>query len=337
MCPIGIREELSGESWNACCTLFEDAEFTQSFEWGEAKRYQGWSPIRLKLTEKDDCIGALQGLEKKYFGLRFLYCARGPLWQRRDLCGERCINNLGKVLDALREEFPTAILAYNWHFSTELVPDEVFQNRGFRQLEQALTSWIDLRSDYESILSTFHGKWRNDLRNAERSRVQVRSFEASGKFGDLYEMLEKTAARKGFKIGLDYKVVNHFLAQHPADKAVILSALDGQGEALASALIISFNGLASYLIGASISSSHPAFVRGASNLIQLEAIRWAQNNDNDAYNLEGLDPKGNPGVYHFKKRMNGRVCVKKGLWMWTNNQMKTTILGSMMKTRMSLQ
>jgi lipid II:glycine glycyltransferase (peptidoglycan interpeptide bridge formation enzyme) len=148
-------------------------------------------------------------------------------------------------------------------------------------------------------------------------------------------MVGDMAARKGFQVGVSRELVRDFLSKCPKGKNVLITALNSEQQPISWALIVSFAGSASYLVGAGISSRHPAFVRGASNLVQMEAIRWARSTNNTDYNLEGLDPEGNPGVYRFKERMNGKMCVQKGLWVWSRNRIKKSILGAIIKQRMN--
>ena len=147
-------------------------------------------------------------------------------------------------------------------------------------------------------------------------------------------MLRMTAERKGFRMGVDFEVGHRYLCRRPPGSDVLLTAQNDEQKPVAAALIVSFNGLASYLIGAGLPSGHPAFVRGASNLVQWEAMQWAKENKIAAYNLEGLDPKNNPGVYRFKERMNGKLTVKKGLWIWSGNALKRKVLGSIIQARL---
>ncbi len=334
---ITVQQEHSRDSWNALCELFADAEFAQCFEWGEAKRGQGWEPIRLSITEHGFCLGAVQALKRVYYGFPIVYCPRGPLWQRKQLPRESQLANFGIVVDALRSRFGTATLLCDWHCADNAVPDELLKNRGFTRVHQGITSWIDLRRDERDLLSSFHGKWRNDLQSAKRSGIVVEVRDPSPKLDELYGIVAMAATRKGFRIGVDGEVLRRFLALRDPARDVVLMARQQGGTTLAVALIVSFNSFASYLLGASLPSGHPAFIRGASNLMQWAAIQWAKEHQHQAYNLEGLEQERNPGVYHFKKRMNGNIFARKGLWIWTKHRFRTKLFGSVIKRWAALQ
>jgi FemAB family len=40
-------------------------------------------------------------------------------------------------------------------------------------------------------------------------------------------------------------------------------------------------------------------------LLQWTLIRWLKENGAKWYDLGGIDPEGNPGVYHFKRGLSG--------------------------------
>ena len=144
--------------------------------------------------------------------------------------------------------------------------------------------------------------------------------------GDLYNMLGEVAERKTFSIPIELNTIKVFLQESTADQNALLFAENQNGVKLAGALLVSFNQVSDYLIGASVPRSHEAFVRGASNALQWEAIKWAKRQRNRLYDLEGLDPVGNPGVNRFKERIGGDIFQLKGLWAWARNQVTLRIL-----------
>ena len=57
-----------------------------------------------------------------------------------------------------------------------------------------------------------------------------------------------------------------------------------------------------YLLGAT--SDDGLNAKGA-YLLQWTMIQWLKENGFTSYDLGGIDPEGNPGVYHFKKGFSG--------------------------------
>ncbi len=124
-------------------------------------------------------------------------------------------------------------------------------------------------------------------------------------------------------MGVPEPVARRFAHTSPPGAAVVFTATAADGVLVSAALMVRFHRRASYLVGASVPSTHPSFQRGASNLIQWTALQWAQAAGAVTYNLEGLDPAGNPGVFHFKDRMGGRTINQGGTWVRTGLALTT--------------
>lgn len=329
--PVTINNIEAQQEWNSICELFDDAQFPQSFEWGEAKQIQGWEPVRLSFDKGGECIGAAQVLIKTFLGLTIAYCPRGPLWQRRKVSLDRCLLCLPNILKALQDRFLKSPFLCDWHCEDQAMPDQLLVESKFVRLRKDMTSWVALCQNEDDIYGMLHQKWRNDLVAAKNANVCVRNYSPLSKTEELFRLLKEMAGRKNFRIGVDPDVVNKYLRQRDASKDFLMVAHGPNNDPLSYALFLSFNGFVNYLVGASLPSGHPKFVRGASNLLQWEAMRYAKLQGSLIYNLEGLDSKVNPGVYHFKKRMNGKIFVQKGLWMWNRNSFQTVILGKIVE------
>lgn len=326
-----MKTVVDSEAWNAICAEFADAEFPQSHEWGEAR--QGWEAVRWVLTDDLGPIAAAQVLIKSRFGVQMVYCPRGPVWQRRNTGSPEQLDALGRMLDALALQYRGSALVFDWHCESESIPADMLTSRGFRHLTDGMTALIDLEPSVEVIRASFHRKWRNDLQKAEQTPLDIRRHEANSFLSELYALVGATAERKRFAVGVGLDVARRFLASSAPGASAIFTAVNPDGTVASAALIVRFNGVASYLVGGSVHKDHKAFSRGASNLVQWNAIQWAKANGSIAYNLEGLDPVGNPGVYHFKERMNGRPRHARGMWVWTRYR-TTTLLARMILRRL---
>ena len=317
--------------WNDICAGFTDAEFTQSYEWGEARRLEGWEPRRFALSDDTTSIAAAQTLVKSRLGLQVIYCPRGPIWQRRNKTSAECVDSLTRMLDAVVEAHPVSAVVCDLHFDRGLLPGSALRTRGFRRISNGMSADIDLHADLKAQRASFHRKWRNDLKKAEQAPLEVRRYEPPNHLDELYAMAGATAARKGFIVGVNHAVAERFLTLRGGRTSAILAAVNPDGTTAAAALIVLFNEMASYLVGASVAKDDPAFSRGASNLVQWAALQWAKASGCTTYNLEGLDREGNPGVYHFKQRMNGRLRLTRGMWIWTQNRLVTAVLRTLFK------
>jgi hypothetical protein len=61
-----------------------------------------------------------------------------------------------------------------------------------------------------------------------------------------------------------------------------------------------------YLLGA---TSDAGLNSKGAYLLQWTLICWLKNRGTKSYDLGGIDPEGNPGVYHFKRGLSGAdIC-----------------------------
>ena len=324
----------SPDDWNAICGQFADAEFTQSHGWGEARRPEGWRPVRLVLHDAGVACAGAQFLMKERHGLRLLYCPRGPFWVRRGFAPGDRLAYLTLFLDAVVAQYPRAALVCDWHVDRGDLPETAIRSLGFRLVSPSLTAVIDLRSEASAIRSAFHRKWRNDLQKGEQSSLDIRRYDAPDHLDALYALAGVTATRKGFVVGVSREVAERFVAASVPGTASVFTATAPEGTLVSAALMVTFNQTTHYLVGASVPKDDPAFHRGASNLIQWTALQWAKGAGSLDYNLEGLDLAGNPGVYHFKDRMNGRMVHRRGVWVRTGNRLATALLQRVLRRRM---
>ncbi len=309
------------ETWNALCRDFAGAEFTQSYEWGAARL--GWQPVRWALRVDGEVRAVAQLLIKAKWGLSLVYCPRGPLWQRHGLDHGTQLAGLGRMLEALTREYSSAVVVCDLHDDRDELPAETLHGRGFRPMSEGMTAIIDLQQEPGAIRAAFHRKWRNDLQKAESSGLEIRRHEPQAFLEPLYALAHATAERKKFSVGVSQDVAGRYLSQGAPGTAAIFSAHTPDGSVTSAALIVRCHQRAGYLVGASVHNTHAAFSRGASNLVQWHALQWAKASGCLAYNLEGLDPRGNPGVYHFKERMNGKLRHTRGMWVWSRSVVLT--------------
>lgn len=317
--------------WNDVCCEFGDAEFTQSFEWGEARRLEGWRPTPVVLRDGDRPVAAALLLVKSRFGVELVYCPRGPVWQRRDRPTAASLASLAAMLDALCGAYRNSALVCDWYSDREQIPESMLRPKGFRRITDGMTAIIELDATMESILASFHRKWRNDLQKAREGPLRVSCHVPPDHVDELYALADRMTVRKRFSIGVSHALATSFLRERNGEASALVRAVNPDGTTAAAALIVVFNGMASYLVGASVSNEDPAFSRGASNLVQWHALGWAKASGAHLYNLEGLDPLRNPGVYHFKSRMNGRPRLTRGMWIWTRNRVATAVLQTALK------
>ena len=162
---------------------------------------------------------------------------------------------------------------------------------------------IDLSRDPETILMALNGKWRTDLRFAQKSGLDlVRGNDATLQARFL-AMFETIKAAKGFRP--DIAPQFHFplgATDHGSDYGVEILIACKDGQDLAGIVVGTAGQVATYLFGATTEAGRPL---RAGYSLAWQAIGLAQSRKLAWYDLGGVDATANPDVARFKDRMNG--------------------------------
>src|SRR5262245_5268950 len=81
--------------WNAFITAFPIADLRQSYEWGEIRRRQGWTPFRLAAVDQGKGVAGLSVIARRVPGFGVVaYAPRGPMLDPEDTPGWEALRAL---------------------------------------------------------------------------------------------------------------------------------------------------------------------------------------------------------------------------------------------------
>jgi lipid II:glycine glycyltransferase (peptidoglycan interpeptide bridge formation enzyme) len=161
---------------------------------------------------------------------------------------------------------------------------------------------LSLSQPLEDIRKQLDQKWRNCLNSSEKKSLAVSAGTEDVLFKDFLSMYTELKQRKEFHVDLDpgfYRNVQDGLLG--SDRFwLTLIYLDGQP--LAGHVASVLGDTCIYLLGATSASG---LKNNAAYLAQWSVVKMAKEKGCLWYDLGGIDPEGNKGVYHFKKGMGG--------------------------------
>jgi GNAT acetyltransferase-like protein len=181
----------------------------------------------------------------------------------------------------------------------------VFEQCGFvltRRAEAYRTMVVDLERPLDDVRKSFAQKWRNGLNRAEKNALAIRAGLSSELFAEFCGLFTETVERKQFRVTLDAGFYARVQTELSKSERFLISVADHEGRAVAGHVASLVGDTCVYLLGA---SSEAAMQLKASYLLQWHVIRSAHERHMRCYDLGGIDPEGNPGVYHFKEGMGG--------------------------------
>lgn len=170
-------------------------------------------------------------------------------------------------------------------------------NKAKRERNPKQTLTIDLTRTQEELLAAMKGKWRYNIKLAEKKGVTVRMGTTAADAKIFWSLIEKTTDRQGFA-SYDADYFQTLLSSLATSKQVAVVIAEVQGKPIAALLMGYFGKTAYYLHGAS-DYEHRALM--APQLLQWTAMQDAQAKGYKTYDFWGVSEQEWPGVTRFKQ------------------------------------
>lgn len=304
-------DSVTASEWNGVIDGFQDANVYQTWCYGSVR----WGEANLShlVLRRDSTVVAATQLRIVRAGPLpggIAHVRWGPLVHRTD--SDLQAEVLNEMASALHDEYVRKRRLY-----LRILPNafadsptgELFE-RAFSnpfKIRSRVTSVertfvIDLRPPLDQIRKQLDQKWRNQLNRAERNDLTVRAGTGMVEYELFAIIYAEMRRRKRFETSVN---VDEFarLCDQLENNSPLRILLCCAGREVVSGIICSAMGNTGvYLLGAT--SPAGLQVKGA-YLLQWSMIRWLKENGFEYYDLGGINPAENPGVYHFKKGLSG--------------------------------
>jgi len=304
-------DRIGREEWDILLPEFSDATIYQSWSYGAAR----WGEKRLShlvLRNGDGAAGLAQVVVVTLPLIRtgIAYIPWGPLWERRGTILEP--ERFHSFLRALKEEYvikrglllriaPAVPLEQNPDISEMLIEEGFTQSApGYRTL------MLDLSPDLGTIRKQLDQKWRNQLNRAEKNELTLREGSGDDLYDVFVELYRQMLDRKHFLTDVDVEVFRAVQKALPEVQKMRILVCESEGRPIAAMVGTRIGDRGIYLLGASSDNGNQ---KKGSYLLQWRMIEWLKEQGCRRYDLGGIDPDRNPGVYHFKGGISDReVC-----------------------------
>jgi lipid II:glycine glycyltransferase (peptidoglycan interpeptide bridge formation enzyme) len=300
--------EISLSEWYTFLAKHPAAHLLQSGEWGQLKSAFGWEAVHIIKGE----TGAQILFRRLPLGFTWAYMPKGPVtastsepsfWSTLDLaCRSRHAVFLKVEPDGWEEEGQPSY--YNW--------------QGFvtspQHIQPHSTLVIDLHGSLDDIFNRMKPKTRYNIRLAGRKEVVV---HPSDDIETFYKIMTITGQREEFHVHSQDYYRRAYDLFHPKGMCELFMA-DFQGHTLATLMVFAHGRQAYYFYGASSDGERN---RKATYPLQWEAIRWANTQGCEEYDMWGIPDEATDvdedeaearedglwGVYRFKRGFGGVV------------------------------
>jgi CelD/BcsL family acetyltransferase involved in cellulose biosynthesis len=302
-------DHLDRTAWRRVASTFDDYSYRQLWDFGAACADRlGACSEHVAIGQAGDVIGLADVRIKRLplLGYGVAYVNGGPLVRR----GASTVRPLRACLEALRREYvqrrglllriQPALGAPDWNAAQQ----EAFSDLGFAASQRPAyrTLLVSLEQPLEQIRKAFDQKWRNGLNRAERNSLLVRSSSQAAIFEEFCTLYRQLLQRKGFDVDLSADFYAAVQSRLDGTERFLVGLVDLEGTPVAGHVASILGDTCVYLLGA---SNEHGMQSKASYLLQWHTIQAAKMQGCRWYDLGGIDPRGNPGVCHFKQGLGG--------------------------------
>ncbi len=320
-------DRISRKQWRQVLGKFADASIYQTWDYG-AVRWGEENLSHMVLRKKGEVVSAVQVriLMMPLFKVGMAYVTYGPMWKLRGT--EWNVSNFQAALRVLVEEYAVSrglILRLRpWGFDEDndnmglALANEGFSlNKGLYRDKQR-TILLDLSPKEEELRRRLKKKWRWNLRYAESANLEiVRGFDSElfDLFKPLYfEMLDA----KKFKPGSDVNEFSQIQEKLFTDQRMRITICKSRGQPVSGSVC---SPIGDTVLGLLSATGGAGRRERAYYLLQWEEILWSKRVGKRFYDLGGVNPVTNPGVYHFKAGLGGREVTFLGVFDFCNNNL----------------
>jgi Acetyltransferase (GNAT) domain len=304
-----VTRAVTRDEWIELASGFGDHNYRHCWDYAEAMAERAGASAEHVCLERDGRPVGLASVRVKRIpgiGTGIAYVSGGPLV--RSLPAG---SGLDAALDELIREYvgrrrlvlrvAPAIGDERWNAEQ----DACFASAGLRPalgVRRHRTILIDIDRPLEEVRAGFAKKWRYELNRSEKQEIHVVQGTDPALLETFRPLFDEFVASKGFDVELGADYYADLQPGLPEDERlhVAIAYIDGEPAAGVVASFLGDTGV--YLLGASNDAGRGA---KAAYLLQWKVIEAAAARGIRWYDLGGIDPDGNPGVYQFKARMGG--------------------------------
>ncbi len=282
---VETKQIIEKGEWDAFLQTHDEANFLQSWEWGEFHERINHPIIRTGFYENNTLIGVMLAVVEPARRARYLTVPGGPIidWENLEL-----INSVGNAMRNIAKENNCVFVRVRPQLLNTHVSNGIFKHIGFIpapiHLHAQLTLQLDLTQSEEEIMMQMRKNTRYELKKALSGDISVKTSTNPEDIKPFYDLQLELAKRQKF-VPFSYEYLHEqFSVFATQNMASLMSAYHGES-LLAQAFIIFYGNEAIYHYGVSTPAGRE--YPGA-YLLQWEAIKEAKKRGMKRYNFWGI-------------------------------------------------
>lgn len=317
-------------TWYDLLWQFNDSSIYQTWAYGKV-RWGDENVQRCVVKDEGEVIAIAQIYIRrlKYIDMGIAYIPWGPLWRKRE--SPFNLDNLKCILRALVQKYSMSnrfilrIRPNELHCQNSRIVEEQILKMGFKKSRNSnlyRTLLLDITPPLEKLRENLNQKWRNQLKKAEKSGIEVIEGTDDEMYTSFLSLQREMQERKKYTPGVDYAAFQKIQEELPQGSKMMIMLGRYEGSAICASIASALGNTGIYLLGATATSGLKC---NGSNLLQWKMIQYLKESQMSFYDLGGINPRTNPGVYNFKKRLagkRGKDIAHIGSFDYANNAVK---------------
>ncbi len=301
----------NAEDWDRLVIGLGKPVLHQSFAWGEYRRSGGWIPLRLCARGVAGRIdAACQLLTKRKYGLNVVWLPGGPSGSFSYFGAE--------FMQVLRTWLGPWIYVRINALRTKTDDDEAHLiEQGWQRSLVRLGSGLSLDFDLGPVegerLRRASGNWRHNLRRSTKYGLRIESWEYPevSQIAALYREMEEIKGQVERVPEADLEPLLRCLG----NQLIVYRALDVNGEVVAMRAAAVFGFKAWDMLAAAGATARKTYASHATFWALTEACR---ERGAKVFDMGGVDPVGNSGVFNFKQGTGAVLTEFLGEWEYAS-------------------
>ena len=314
------------KDWNEKLANYSDCSLFQSFNWGCHRENFGWEALRwMQLEEGGGVVSMVQVLVKRLpLGIVAAWITGGPVgavdaW-------------VEDIMPLIKKETQSRVLYIRMlnnkpvnDFDTTRLSEHGW-SRPRTKLRSGLSMLFGLDSDLELIKQSFSKDWKRNLRKGEKRNQNISQWNEPD-IDKIYELYQSMEQLKGLDEQFSLEELKAIF-KYMGEKIVVYKSEDDAGKLLAirGCFILGQYGwdlfAAASLDARKVSATYILFWRLMERCKELGVKQ---------YDMMGIDPENNKGVYYFKQGTGAKEIEYLGEWEWASMPLVKLVINTAMK------
>ena len=294
-------------AWDEALPAFHDANIYQTCAYGAVLHGEGTRRLVVRRRGDIAALAQVRVVRVPLLPAGIAYVRWGPVSRRGSDDDQGAFR---QAIRALRNEFACrrglVVRLLPMLFADSAAADaQVLCEEGFQPHHSPAndeTILMDLRPPLDDLRAGMKAHWKRELRAAEKTRLEVEEGTDDSLFAAMVGIHREMVARKRFVEGNDINAFRRVQAKLPDPLKMHVMLCRTGADVMAGVVFSAMGRTGVYLFGA---TSNQGLKSRGSYLLQWSALQRMKAIGVTSYDLNGINPRTNPGTYKFKSDLAG--------------------------------